>query len=106
MVATKTKSKIVLNPLADRVCVKRDDPDKISDGGIHLPDAAQNQQQLATVVSVGTGKLLNDGSRAAMSVQVGNRIVVGMYGPEEIMIGEDSYLLIREDDILATITGE
>ena len=104
--ATKSESKVRLNPLGDRICVLRDDPEKESPGGIILPDAAQSQQQIATVKAVCPGKLLNDGTRAGAQVKIGDRVVIGMYGPEVITIGDEEFMLIREDDVLATIEGE
>ena len=103
--ATKSrkKSKITLQPLGDRVVVERDESLETTTGGIVLPDSAQDKPSRGTIISIGTGRLLDDGSRAKMQVKKGDRVLFTSYAPEAITLGEDEYLLMNESDILAII---
>ena len=103
--ATKSRkaSKITLQPLGDRVVVEREQSEEKTSGGIVLPDTAKDKPSRGTVLSTGTGRLLDDGSRAPMQVKKGDRVLFSSYAPETIKIGEDEYLLMREEDILAVI---
>ena len=73
--ATKSKSKIKLAPLGERVVVERDEQEEVTTGGIVLPGSAQDKPARGTVVSVGDGKLLDDGSRAEFQVKVGDHVI-------------------------------
>lgn len=101
--ATKKKSKIKLQPLGERVVVERDSLDEVTSGGIVLPGSAQDKPARGTIVSVGDGKLLDDGSRAKFQVKVGDHIIFSSYAGETFQVGDDEVLLMREDDILAII---
>ena len=103
--ATKSKknTKVNLQPLGDRVVVNRDESESTTAGGIVLPDSAKDKPARGTVVSVGTGRLLDDGGRAAMQVKKGARVLFSSYAPETVQLGDDELLLMREDDILAVI---
>jgi chaperonin GroES len=103
--ATKSKSKIKLQPLGDRVVVERDDAETTTAGGIVLPDSAQDRPARGKIVSVGDGRLLDDGSRSEFQVKVGDRIIFNSYAGEVFKIGDDELLLMREDEILAVIDG-
>jgi chaperonin GroES len=76
-----------INPLDDRVVVRPHEAEQTTAGGIVLPDAAREKQQRGTVIAVGPGRLLDSGSRAAVSVKVGDEVLFGKYGGTEI---EDS----------------
>ncbi len=99
--SSKTSSK--LQPLGDRIVVERESSEDQTAGGIFLPSSAKEKPSRGTVISVGNGKLLKDGSRAALQVKPGDRVIFTTYGPDEIKIGEEEYLLMREDDVLAVI---
>jgi chaperonin GroES len=99
----KTKSSIKLQPLGDRIVVERDDTETLTTGGIYLPDNAKDKPSRGTVISVGDGKLLADGKRSKLQVKPGDRVLFTTYGPNEVKIGEDEFLLMREDDVLAVI---
>ena len=99
----KTKSKVNLQPLGDRLVVQRDDSEDTTTGGIVLPDSAQDKPARGIVLSIGQGRMLKDGSRAEMQVKEGDRILFTSYGPEELTVGDTDYLLMREDDVLAII---
>ena len=72
--ATKKKSKIKLQPLGDKVVVEREEAQDVTAGGIVLPDSAKDKPSRGTIVAVGTGKTLDDGSRGEMQVKVGDRV--------------------------------
>ena len=101
--ATKSKSKVKLQPLGDRVVVERDESEEKTAGGILLPDSAQDKPARGRIVSVGNGRLLDDGSRSEMQVSVGDRVLFSSYAGETFSIDDQEYLLMREEDILAVI---
>lgn len=101
--ATKKKSKVSLQPLGDKVVVARDESEDITAGGIVLPDSAQDKPSRGTIVAVGTGKLLDDGTRGEIQVKKGDRILFTSYAPEIINIDDEEFLLMSESDILAVI---
>ena len=95
--------KVKIQPLGDRVVVERDDAEEITAGGIVLPDAAKDKPTRGKVVSVGNGRLLDDGTRKALQVKKGDRILFTSYAGEQFKLGEQELLLMREEDILAVI---
>ena len=99
----KKKSSARLAPLGDRVVVEREDSEETTAGGIVLPDSAQDKPSRGTVVSVGNGRLLDDGTRSDMQVKAGDHILFTSYAPETVTLGQDELLLMREDDILAIV---
>ena len=101
--ATKTRSKVRLQPLGDRVVVTRDELEEVTAGGIVLPDSAQDKPARGTIVSVGDGKLLDDGSRSTLQVKGGDHVLFSSYSGEGFEIGDEELLLMREEDILAVI---
>jgi chaperonin GroES len=101
--ATKKKSKTVLQPLGDKVVVERDESQSKTAGGIVLPDSSKEKPARGTIVAIGTGKLLDDGTRGAMQVKKGDRVLFTSYAPETITIDDEEFLLMSESDILAVI---
>ena len=101
--ATKSKTKIGLQPLGDRVVVQREESEETTAGGIVLPGSAQEKPARGTVVALGDGKLLDDGNRAEHQVAVGDIVIFSSYAGETVESGGEEYLLMREDDILAVI---
>lgn len=99
----KNKTKVNLQPLGDRLVVQRDESEEITSGGIVLPDSAKDKPARGIVLSIGEGRMLKDGTRAAMQIKEGDRIIFTSYGPEEMKVGDNEYLLMREDDVLAVI---
>jgi chaperonin GroES len=97
------KKGIKLQPLGDRVVVERDESEEVTSGGIVLPDSAKDKPARGVVVSIGDGRLLDDGSRGALQVKVGDRVIFSSYAGESFKVNEDELLLMREDDILAVI---
>jgi chaperonin GroES len=101
--AKKSESKINLQPLGDRVVVERDESEQVTSGGIVLPDSAQDKPARGKVISVGDGRLLEDGTRAPFQVKAGDHIWFSSYAGDEFKIGDRELVLMREDDILAII---
>ena len=103
--ATKKAKKVKLNlqPIGERIVVQRDEFEETTAGGIVLPDSAKDKPARGTVVAVGTGRLLDDGSRAPMQLSVGDRVLFSSYAPEELKVGDNEVLLMREEDVLAII---
>lgn len=97
----KKTSSLALQPMDDRVVVKRVDAEEKTSGGIILPDAAQEKPMEAEVVAVGEGKLLDNGKRVAPDVKVGDHILMGKYAGTEVTLDDVEYIILRESDILA-----
>jgi chaperonin GroES len=92
-----------IRPLHDRVVVKRLEIQEQVRGGIIIPDTAKEKPQEAEVVAVGPGKLNDDGKRSPIDVKTGDRILIGKYSGSEIKIGEEDFVILREDEILAVL---
>jgi chaperonin GroES len=92
-----------LQPLGDRVVVERAESETVTAGGIVLPDSAKDKPTRGKVVSVGNGRLMEDGTRSTMQVKVGDRVLFTSYAGEQFKLGERELLLMREEDILAVI---
>lgn len=99
----KSKSAVKLQPLGDRIVVERDVTEETTVGGIYLPENAKDKPSRGTVISIGDGKLLADGSRSDLQLKVGDRVLFTTYGPNEIKFGDDEFLLMKEEDVLAVI---
>jgi len=92
-----------IRPLADKVLVQRLEAENKTAGGIVLPDTAKEKPQRGKVVSVGEGKLLDDGARKKMQVKKGDTILFTSYAGTEIKIDGKEYLIMDESDIMAVI---
>ncbi|MGE3537136.1 MAG: co-chaperone GroES [Candidatus Tectimicrobiota bacterium] len=90
-------------PLNDNVLVKRLDATEEKFGGIIIPDTAKEKPQEANVLAVGPGKMGDDGTRRAVGVAVGNKVLFGKYAGTEITIEGEELLVIRESDVLGVI---
>jgi chaperonin GroES len=102
--AAKSKG-IKLQPLGDRVVVEREASEEKTAGGIVLPDTAKDKPARGKVISVGDGKLLENGQRSPLQVKVGERVIFSSYAGETFKVDDQDLLLMREDDILAVIDG-
>lgn len=105
---TKNKKKasggsVKIQPLGDRVVVEREEAESKTAGGIVLPDSAKDKPSRGTVIAVGDGRVLDDGSRGPLQVKVGDKVLFSSYAPEVIKIDDEEVLLMREEDILAVI---
>ena len=92
-----------IRPLGEKVLIKRLEAEEKTKGGIVLPDAAKEKPQKGSVLAVGDGKLLDDGTRAKHQVKKGDKVLFASYGGTEIKIEGEEYLLMDESDILAII---
>jgi len=94
-----------VKPLADRVVVKRLEAEEKTAGGIVLPDAAKEKPKQGLVIAVGEGRMADDGSRVPMRVKKDDRIVFSSYAGTEVTLGDEEYLIMREEDILGILEG-
>lgn len=101
--ATKKKSKVRLQPMGERIVVQRVESEETTAGGIVLPDSAREKPARGTVVAIGSGKLLDDGTRAASQLKEGEQVLFSSYAGETVEIDDVEYLLMREDDVLAVL---
>jgi len=90
-------------PLNDKLVVKRVEAEEKTAGGIVLPDTAKEKPKQGKVLSVGDGKLLENGQRAKFQVKEGDRVLFTSYAGNEVKLDGDEYLIMSEDDILAVI---
>ncbi len=93
---------MTLKPLADRVVVKMVELEETTKSGIILPGTAKEKPQVAEVVAVGPGAL-KDGELVPMTVKVGDKVITSKYSGTEVKLGNDEFVIVRQDDILATI---
>ena len=92
-----------LKPLNDRVVVKRMEEEQKTAGGIIIPDTAREKPIQGKVLAVGNGKIMEDGSRRALDVKSGDRVLFGRYAGTEIKVETEELLIMREEDILAIV---
>ncbi len=98
------KSKPKIRPLGAKVLIERMEAETMTSGGIVLPDSAKEKPQKGTVVAVGDGKLLDDGTRAKFQVKGGSKVLFASYAGTEIKYEGSEYLLMDESDILAILS--
>lgn len=91
-----------VKPLRDKVLVKALEEEETTKGGIVLPDTAKEKPQKGKVVAVGSGKIV-DGKHFELEVKEGDTIIFEKYGPSEIKVDGEEYLIIKEEDILAIV---
>ena len=94
---------VKVRPLGDRVLIKHIDEEEQVRGGIIIPDSAKEKPQEAEVIALGTGAKDSDGKAVPFNVKVGDLVLTSKYGGTEVKVDGVSYLLVREDDILAII---
>ncbi len=92
-----------IRPLQDRLIVERVDAEEKSAGGIILPDSAKERPQIGKVISVGKGKVKEDGSVQPLDIKAGDKILFGKYSGTDITIDGTNYLIMREDDVLGVL---
>jgi chaperonin GroES len=96
---------MTIQPLYDRIVVKRTEEKQQMQGGLHIPDSAQEKPQEAEVIAVGKGKRLEDGKLTPLDVKVGDRILLGKYSGNEIKLDGQDFLIVREDEVLGVLEG-
>jgi len=94
-----------VRPLHDRIIVRRLEEGEQQFGRIIVPDSAKEKPQRGTVLSAGNGKAGENGKRVALDVKAGDQILFGKYSGQEIKLDGDEFLIMKEDDVLAVITG-
>lgn len=91
-----------LKPLSDRVVLKSIETEEVTKGGIVLPGTAKEKPQMAEVVAVGPGGVV-DGKEIVMNVQVGDKVIYQKYAGTEVKLEKDEYIVVRQNDILAVV---
>ena len=92
-----------IRPLHDRIIVHRLEEGEQQIGGIIIPDSAKEKPQRGTVIATGDGKVRDDGDRVQLDVKAGDTILFGKYSGQEIKLDCVEYLIMKEDEVLATI---
>jgi chaperonin GroES len=93
-----------VTPLHDRVLVRRLEEKETAKGGIIIPDTAKEKPQEGEVMAIGAGKI-EKGKRVPLDVKVGDRILFGKYTGNDILVDDQEYLILREEEILAKVSG-
>ena len=99
----KKAKKPEIRPLGEKVLIKRLEAEEMTRGGIVLPDSAKEKPRRGTVLALGDGKVLDDGSRAKFQVSKGDVVLFASFGGTEIKVDGEEYLLMDESDILAIL---
>jgi chaperonin GroES len=94
-----------IRPLHDRVIVKRLDEEKKTASGIVIPDTAAEKPDQGEVMSVGKGKLTDEGELVPLDVKVGDRVLFGKYSGQTVRLSGDELLVMREEDLLGVVEG-
>ena len=92
-----------VRPLHDRLVVRRIEEKETAKGGIIIPDTAKEKPQEGEVLAIGNGKLLDNGTKVALEVRVGDKILFGKYSGTDIKIDGEDVLILREDEVLAVL---
>jgi chaperonin GroES len=92
-----------VRPLHDRLLVRRIEEKETAKGGIIIPDTAKEKPQEGEVLAVGSGKILENGTKVALDVKAGDKILFGKYSGSEIKIDGEEVLILREDEVLAVL---
>jgi chaperonin GroES len=92
-----------IRPLHDRILVKREEETDTKKGRIVIPDSAKEKPQEGRVIAVGAGKVNDDGKQMPLDVKAHDRILFGKYTGSEVTVGDEEYLIMREEDVLAVI---
>ena len=97
-------AKAKIRPLGEKVLIKRTEAETTTKGGIVLPDSAREKPQKGTILAIGDGKMLDDGSRGDFTVKVGDNVLFASYAGTEIKVDGDELMLMDESDILAILS--
>ncbi|MCI0480457.1 MAG: co-chaperone GroES [Candidatus Dadabacteria bacterium] len=92
-----------VRPLHDKVLIQRLDTEETTKGGIIIPDTAKEKPQEGKVIAVGTGRILEDGTKKPLEIKKGEKVLFNKYGGIDISIDGEDYLILREEDILAVV---
>ncbi len=94
-----------IRPLHDRVVIKRVEEERVSAGGIVIPDSATEKPDRGEVIAVGNGKVADNGDVRPLDVKVGDTVLFGKYAGTSVKVDGDELLVMREDDIIAIVEG-
>ena len=97
------KKKTILKPLGNRVVAQRAEEEETLKGGIIIPDSAKKKPETARVIAVGEGKKTEDGKVIPISLKVGDLILMDKYSGQEVTIDDEEYIIVKAEDIIATI---
>ena len=100
--ATATRSKIKLQPLADRVAIRPLEETETMRGGLYIPDTAKEKPMQGEVIAVGPGRV-EKGERIPLELKVGDRVLYGKYSGTEVKVDDEEILIVKESDVLAKI---
>ena len=101
--ATKVATKTSLKPLGDRLVVRPSAREEMTKSGIVLPDTVKERPQEGTILAVGPGRTLDDGTREPIEVSIGEKILFQKYAGTEFKLDEDELLILSQKDVLAVI---
>ena len=101
--ATKVATKTKLKPLGDRLVVKPSEREEMTKSGIVLPDTVKERPQEGTILAVGPGRTLDDGTREPIEVAVGEKILFQKYAGTEFKLDDEDLLILSQKDVLAVI---
>ena len=99
---SKAKSKVTIQPLADRVVVRPLEETEQKRGGLYIPDTAKEKPQQGKIVAVGPGRV-EKGERIPMDLEIGQKVLYGKYSGSEITLDDQQYLIVKESDVLAVL---
>jgi chaperonin GroES len=97
------EEQLMLKPLGNRVIIEKVEQEQTTKSGIVLTDSAKEKSNEGKIIAVGAGRLLENGTRVAPEVKEGDNVVFQQYAGTEVKRGDDTYLILNEDDILAVI---
>ena len=92
-----------LQPLNDKIVIKREEAGEKTSSGLYLPSGAQEKPRKGKVIALGQGKYLENGKRSTFQVKEGDKVLFSSYAGSEVKLGDDEYLIMAEDDILAVV---
>ncbi len=92
-----------INPLYDRVLVKRVEEQEVRRGGIIIPDTAKEKPQQAEIIAAGKGKVTDEGKTIPLQVKKGDKVLIGKYSGTEVMVDGIEHVILREEEILAIV---
>jgi len=92
-----------VRPLRDRILLRRLEEAEQKVGGIIIPDTAKEKPQQAEVVAVGSGRILENGTRVPLTLKPGNKVLVGKWSGTDVNIGGEEYLILKEDEVLGIL---
>jgi chaperonin GroES len=98
-----TQIAVTIRPLSDRVVIRPANKEEVSAAGVILPDTAKEKPQKGTIIAVGPGRVLDNGTRQALEVSVGEEVLYAKYAGTEVKYEGEEYLILSEKDILAIV---